>query len=111
MSDRVDEKLLWERQWRLCKASFPHFFLRWWKVVLDGETIGVEERREQLESAQIFQDERRIVVLKARQIGWTTLVTAYVFWRTFFHARRFAIVLSRREDPEAVLIIRNIKFG
>jgi hypothetical protein len=48
--------------------------------------------------------------LKARQIGWTTLVAAHQFWLAFFHADQNIIDLSRTER-ESVLLLRKSKYG
>ena len=107
-----DRGVLLDAEWRYCAESFRYFFQNYWKCIVPGRgTINVDARPAQLETADLFQNERRIVVLKARQIGWTTAVTAYVFWKGYFHDNQEIAVLSRREDPEAKLIIVNIKFG
>jgi hypothetical protein len=48
--------------------------------------------------------------LKARQIGWTTLVAAHQFWLAFFHPDQNIIDLSRTER-ESVLLLRKSKYG
>lgn len=105
-------KVLREAEWRRCRDSFPHFFANYWVVILpDKGVTPVEARELQLECAKSFQGERRMMILKARQIGWTTLICAYTFWKAWYKDHQHCLVLSRREDPEAVLIVQNIKFG
>jgi hypothetical protein len=48
--------------------------------------------------------------LKARQIGWTTLVAAHQFWLAFFKPDQNIIDLSRTER-ESVLLLRKSKYG
>jgi hypothetical protein len=48
--------------------------------------------------------------LKARQIGWTTLVAAHQFWLAFFHDDQNIIDLSRTER-ESVLLLKKTKYG
>lgn len=104
--------LLREKEWRKCQASFPYFFSTYWTVLVpDRGIVPVDVRAPQIESAQLFQSEKRIVVVKARQIGWSTLITAYLFWKTYFFDNMPTMALSRREDPEAWMIISNIKMG
>ena len=50
------------------------------------------------------------MTLKARQIGWTTLVAAHQFWLAFFHDDQNIIDLSRTER-ESVLLLRKSKYG
>lgn len=107
-----DKALLLQKEWEYCEQSFSYFFRWYWKVLVPGRgVINVDMRQPQMESAQMFQDERRVAVLKARQIGWSTLVSAYTFWLTFFHYGKAAAVLSRREDPDAIVIVSKIKLG
>jgi hypothetical protein len=105
------ENIKRELEYRKCAESFPHFFQNYWKVLYKGSVALPEIREEQVESAKIFQSESRIIVLKARQIGWSTLISAYNFWKAWFKDQQHCLVLSRREDPEARLIIRMIRLG
>ena len=57
-----------------------------------------------------WESERYSLTLKARQIGWTTLVAAHQFWLAFFKADQNIIDLSRTER-EAVLLLRKTKYG
>ncbi len=71
----------------------------------------IEPRPLQLQCAAEIQDNTRVMILKARQIGWTELIKAYLFWKSWFHDDQWCLALSRRLDPEALLIIQGIKFG
>lgn len=55
-------------------------------------------------------NEQRILVLKARQIGYTTIISAYVLWLCIFHPHRTVIVLSKTQD-DAEEIVAKIKHG
>lgn len=100
-----------ELEYRKCADSFPYFFQNYWKVLDKGAVKLPEVRPEQLEAAEVFQTTKRTIVLKARQIGWSTLVTAYTFWKAWFREQQHCLVLSRREDPEARLLLRMIRLG
>ena len=50
------------------------------------------------------------MTLKARQIGWSTLVAAHQFWLAFFTPDQNIIDLSRTER-EAVQLLRKTKYG
>lgn len=58
----------------------------------------------------VFMQERMIITLKSRQIGWTTLVAGYAFWLAFFHPDRLVIFLSKGER-EAANILKMAKYG
>lgn len=108
------EQLWREREWRMCETSFPYFLRHYWMIFTPSHEEGavlLDERPEQLESAQLFQTLKRIIVVKARQIGWTTIITCYLFWKCFFTGGRRCAVFSRREEPEANQIIRDMKAG
>lgn len=110
LSDRDIER---EWQFRECARSFPHFFANYWTVAdaKSGALIRPEVREAQMAAAQAMQDERRLIIVKARQIGWTTLCSAYMFWTAYFAPGKETLALSKREDPEARDIIRKIGFG
>jgi len=55
-------------------------------------------------------EHRYSLTLKARQIGWTTLVAAHQFWLAFFKPDQNIVDLSRTER-ESVLLLRKSKYG
>ncbi|NDC94979.1 hypothetical protein EB077_06720, partial [bacterium] len=73
-------------------------------------SIKFELRPAQLEALRAWQDERYTICLKARQIGWSTLLAAYCFWLAFFHDDRPIVLLSRTER-EAVDLLGKAKYG
>jgi hypothetical protein len=100
-------ELLQERHWRRCAPdwdtstpaeladAFQYFCENFWKIKPPGKP---EQNfmlyDAQRESAEAFVSERYTIVLKARQIGFTTLVAAYGFWCGFFYENREIVVLS-----------------
>jgi hypothetical protein len=67
-------------------------------------------RDSQIETVKTWMTDRYTVVLKARQIGFSTLAAAYAFWMCFFFADRFVIMLSRTER-EAMKLLSKSKYG
>jgi hypothetical protein len=59
---------------------------------------------------RVWIDSRYSIVLKARQIGFSTLAAAFTFWETFFWADRFTVMLSRTER-EASKLLQKTKYG
>jgi hypothetical protein len=57
-----------------------------------------------------WDNNRYSLTLKARQIGWSTLVAAHQFWLAFFTPDQNIIDLSRTER-EAVQLLRKTKYG
>ena len=50
------------------------------------------------------------ITLKARQIGWSTLVSFYVFWLAYWHPNTRVMLLSKGER-EAQELLGKVKFG
>lgn len=97
--------------WRKCQADPVYFFEHFWfiqhpeKGAIKFDLFDAQKR-----ALEVFQRERMIVTLKARQIGWTTLVAAFAFWETFFFPDRLEIFLSKGER-EAVSILQKVVYG
>lgn len=61
-------------------------------------------RDAQRETVECWLEERYSIVLKARQIGFSTLVSIFSFWLTFFYSDRHVIMLSRTEREASKLL-------
>jgi hypothetical protein len=61
-------------------------------------------RDAQKETVETWLGSRYSIVLKARQIGFSTLVSIYSFWLTFFYPDRHIIMLSRTEREASKLL-------
>lgn len=61
-------------------------------------------RPAQIETVESWLDNRYSIVLKARQIGFSTLVSIFCFWLTFFYSDRHIIMLSRTEREASKLL-------
>jgi hypothetical protein len=66
-------------------------------------------RDAQKETVEAWLGERYTIVLKARQIGFSTLAAAYAFWITFFWPDRFVVMLSKTER-EATKLLQKAKY-
>ena len=66
--------------------------------------IQFELREAQIETVKAWLGNRNTIVLKARQIGFSTLAATYAFWLTFFWADRFIVMLSKTEREAAKLL-------
>jgi len=109
-------ELLNEKEWRLCRgpdnatideqlAAFVHFCENYWFIKHpERARILFKLREAQIDSVRTWLDSRYSVVLKARQIGFSTLAAAYAFWLTFFWSDRFVVMLSRTEREAMKLL-------
>tara|TARA_B100001146_G_scaffold223313_1_gene237673 strand:- start:4905 stop:5792 length:888 start_codon:yes stop_codon:yes gene_type:complete len=107
---RVNE-LRQEAEWRHCVADESHFLRMYWNIAHPAHgRILFNLRNAQSEALKRWDNNRYSLTLKARQIGWTTLVAAHQFWLAFFREDQNIIDLSRTER-EAVLLLRKTKYG
>jgi len=110
MLSRLSE-LRQEAEWRKCVRDENYFLQNYWHIAHPAHgRILFSLREAQAEAIQHWADNRYSLTLKARQIGWSTLVSAHQFWLAFFHPDQNIIDLSRTER-EAVLLLRKTKYG
>jgi hypothetical protein len=92
-----------------CRKSFVYFADTYCHILQDDGAGGAWVRfrlwPEQRRTARILQNRRLVAVLKARQLGLTWLVLAFVLWLVLFHPIATVLLFSRRDD-EAVDMLR-----
>ena len=115
-------ELLHEREWRLCRGpddasesdladAFEYFCSNYWFIRHpERGRILFEMREAQAETVYAWISNRNSIVLKARQIGFSTLAAAFAFWEVFFWSDRFEVMLSRTER-EAAKLLQKSKYG
>ena len=74
--------------------------------ILPNGRIKFDLRPAQIETVRVWISERNTIVLKARQIGFSTLAAAYSFWLCFFWPDRFIVMLSKTEREAAKLLAK-----
>ena len=100
-----------EAEWRKCQRSEVYFLENYWHIAHPAHgRILFKLRGAQSEALRRWESNRYSLTLKARQIGWTTLVSAHQFWLAFFHDDQNIIDLSRTER-ESILLLRKTKYG
>jgi hypothetical protein len=100
-----------EAEWRKCVRNETYFLRNYWYIAHPAHgRLLFDLRSAQSEALQRWETNRYSLTLKARQIGWTTLVAAHQFWLAFFREDQNIIDLSRTER-EAVLLLRKTKYG
>lgn len=114
-------ELLEEREWRKCSpdttdpeellAAFKHFCETYWYIRVPGKgRIKFEMFDAQVETVKFWLDNRFCLMLKARQLGFSTLVATFTFWQAFFYPDRVIIMLSRTER-DAIKLLNKAKYG
>lgn len=100
-----------ELHWRKASRDPVCFLENFWHIRVPGKGAQPMKLREaQKDGLRHWRENRFSLTLKARQIGWTTLVSGYQFWLCFFNEHIEVIDVSRNED-EAKQIIRKTKLG
>jgi len=116
------QQLLDEKEWRRCKGAedaspaeraeaFAYFCCNYWYIKHpERGRILFDLREAQLATIEAWIGNRYSIVLKARQIGFSTLGAAYSFWLAYFWSDRFIVMLSRTEREAAKLLLKS-KYG
>ena len=116
------EELVHEKEWRRCKGganatdqeladAFLYFCHTYWHIRHPKRgKILFDAYDGQIEALRAFVENDRVICLKARQIGWSTLVAAYAFWATYFWNDRSVVMLSKGER-EAAKLLQKSKYG
>jgi hypothetical protein len=96
----TNDELLQEIEWKLCQDDREYFARRYLKVSLPGAgKVALDYRDAQLAFLDAIDEQERIIVLKARQIGYTTAAISYAFHDVFFFADRPWLNVSTGEGP------------
>lgn len=115
------EELWHHREWLKCApkgndpdellAGFLHFCETYWHIRHpERGRILFDPFEAQIETVRSWLGTRYSLILKARQIGFSTLVAAFAFWITFFYGDRPVLMLSRTER-EAIKLLQKSKYG
>jgi len=117
------EELIQEREWRRVAPdwdtasvddkieAFRYFCSKyWWIRHPERGRIHFDLFDSQVESVFMWLNERYSIALKARQIGFSTLVSTYCFWLTYFYSDRAIVMLSKTER-DAVKLLEKAKYG
>jgi hypothetical protein len=123
VSEYTLEELVQEREWRKIAPSwntatpqelleaFMHFCSNyWWIRHPEKGRIHFDLFDAQIECVTMWLSERYSVALKARQIGFSTLISTFCFWSTYFYPDRTIIMLSKTER-DAVKLLEKAKYG
>jgi len=107
--EKVEQELLWRR----CRDDFVYFCLNYWKIPVPAQgasPLDFDVRPYQHELANILQDAEMVVVLKARQVGLTTVAVAKAFHMAFFLDDHQWLIVSANEDAARKALGR-VKYG
>lgn len=105
------EKLRRELIWRKCKTDKKWFMRHFWSIKVPGMGRMLFDLRDAQDQAfDHWEKERYSLTLKARQIGWSTAITAFCWHEAFFYPDREILFISRGER-EAGELLAKAKYG
>jgi hypothetical protein len=107
-------ELVNELHWRRCKGEGPTdweaclYFLQTFAYIRHPERgrILFELREAQRQTLEVWLTERYSIVLKARQIGYSTLAACVSLWLSVFYPDKVIILLSRTERESQKLFAK-----
>ena len=114
-------ELLEEREYRRCAPdtkntdelleAFLYFCENYWSIRHpERGRINFDLFEAQVETVKSWLNTRYSLILKARQIGFSTLVASYAYWNAQFYPDRPILMLSRTER-EAIKLLQKSKYG
>lgn len=97
-----------EREYRRCKRSF-RYFLQHHVFIADGGGTKFDPWRWQIELSARLPGIRRLILLKARQLGLSWIAAAYALWVGLFHRGALVLLVSQTE-PDAIELLAKVQF-
>lgn len=117
------DDLLEERERRRCAPNwdtstheelleaFTYFCATYWHIRHPSRgCIKFEMSQAQQDTVLAWLDNRYSIILKARQLGFSTLAGAFCVWATYFYGDRHIIMLSKTER-DAIKLLDKSKYG
>lgn len=92
-----------------CGLSFT-FFLNFLKLQ-DVRTGGVTKFRpwqHQAELAELFETGQSVIILKARQLGVSWIIAAYVLWKAMYQPYAVILLISKTGKPDALELMEKV---
>lgn len=111
MADEKDLRLFIREEYKKCVSDPVYFMKKYVKIKTEDKGI-VPFDLFPFQEGMIkdFHDNNRIIILKSRQMGISTLVAAYVLWVMIFNEGKNILVVSIKEST-AKEIIAKIKIA
>jgi hypothetical protein len=99
-----------EVEWRRCSNDPKYFLAKYWKIRHPARgLISFEMRDAQRAGLEHWMENRYSLTLKARQIGWSTLATAFQVWWAMFRPESEIIDISRTEREAKDLLAKSMR--
>lgn len=82
----------------------------WWIRHPTRGRIMFDLSQAQIDTVRAWLNHRYTIILKARQLGFSTLASAFALWTTYFYSDRYIVMLSRTER-DAIKLLAKTKYG
>ena len=108
MSGKIDIRELIKTEYRKC-ALDPTYFMRKYCYIqhmIRGRML-FDLYDYQDKAIKLLDVEKDVIVLKARQLGFSTVVACYALWLTLFHKDKNVIVIATKQDTAKNLITKS----
>lgn len=97
------DALVREAEWRLCESDILHFANHYVYVSTPDRGRVLMRTDDRSDQEGLFRrladrEQRRIIALKSRQVGFTTTCAVAALWWVLFHPDQYILFISRRED-------------
>ena len=94
-----------DREWKVCKRSCRYFLTEYGKIKDEQQgIIPFEDWDYLVDLINIFNLEKRVIILKARQLGISTLIAGYCLHRALFFEGTTIYLLSQHEKAAFKLL-------
>jgi intein/homing endonuclease len=111
MSEKISYQELIRQEYKKCLASPVYFMKKYVKIQhpIRG-TINFNLYDFQSDTLQSFHDYKFNIILKSRQMGISTLVSAYSLWEMIFHKDKSILIISLKQE-DAKDVITKVRFA
>jgi len=96
------------REWLKCSESCPYFTDNYVKIYDATRAVWIPFKlwAKQVGALYQIQDERLVIILKARQLGMTWLCLSFILWLMLFKPAVTGLLFSRRDEEAQYLLDR-----
>src|ERR1035437_8785609 len=108
MPEEIDLRKWIREETKKCMTD-PIFFMRKYVKIQnpnEGGTVPFDLYPFQEDTLNRFHNDRFLLILKSRQLGITTLVSAYSLWQMLFNSDRNILVISIKQEVSKEIITK-----
>lgn len=104
----VDIRSLIKEEYKKCAVD-PAYFMKRYCYIQHPKRgrLLFDLYQYQTDSLAVLKDNDQVIVLKARQLGFTTLVACYSLWFALFHTDKNILVIATKQETAKNLITKS----